>query len=173
MSLISFLKSKLKISDSNNYDSKTNYQILKVDFVLMIVGVAAYKGTPSKVYLRKNGVKQIQYVTYTKYLKIKAVWDAFVNQNKREPNYVYINDPVPTPHTDWILVNNVIYHHQETAYTCGPSSSMEALSTFGVTGESESEMATLKETTKNGTSHGINGRYNNRSNQTQHIINSP
>ena len=72
------------------------------------------------------------YVTYTKYLKIKAVWDAFVNSNKRQPNYVYINDPVPTPHTDWILVKNVIYHHQETAYTCGPSSSMEALSTFGV-----------------------------------------
>jgi hypothetical protein len=30
---------------------------------------------------------------------------------------------------------------------------MEALSTFGVTGESESEMARLEETTKNGTSH--------------------
>jgi hypothetical protein len=59
---------------------------------------------------------------------------------------------VPTPHNDWILVNNVIYHHQETAYTCGPSSSMEALSTFGVIGESE--MATLEETTKNDTSHG-------------------
>jgi hypothetical protein len=88
MSLISFLKSKLKISDPNNYDTKTNYQILKADFLLMIAGVAAYKGTPSKVYLRKNGIKQLQYVTYTKYLKIKAVWDAFVNQNKREPNYV-------------------------------------------------------------------------------------
>ena len=88
MSLISFLKSKLKISDPNNYDTKANYQILKADFLLMIAGVAAYKGTPSKVYLRKNGIKQLQYVTYTKYLKIKAVWDAFVNQNKREPNYV-------------------------------------------------------------------------------------
>jgi hypothetical protein len=77
-----------------------------------------------------------------------------VNQNKRQPNYVYINKPVPTPHTDWTLVKNVIYNHQETAYTCGPSSSMEALSTFGVTGESESEMAKLEETTKNGTSHG-------------------
>jgi hypothetical protein len=54
-----------------------------------------------------------------------------------------------------ILFNNVIYHYQETAYTCGPSSSMEALSTFGVTGESETEMATLEETTKNGTSHGL------------------
>jgi hypothetical protein len=31
---------------------------------------------------------------------------------------------------------------------------MEALSTFGVSGESESEMAKLEETTKNGTSHG-------------------
>ena len=86
----------------------------------MIAGVAAYKGTPSKVYLRKNGIKQVQYVTYAKYLKIKAVWDTFVNTNQREPNYVYINDPVPTPDSDWILVNNVIYHHQETAYTCGP-----------------------------------------------------
>lgn len=57
-------------------------------------------------------------------------------------------------HTDWVLVKNVLFHHQETAYTCGPSSSMEALSTFGVTGESESEMATLEETTQNGTSHG-------------------
>jgi hypothetical protein len=154
MSILSFLKSVFKVTDPNNYDTKTNYQILKADFVLMIAGVAAYKGTLSKVYLRKNGVKLIQYLTYIKYLKIKAVWDAFVNLNKREPNHVYINDPVPTPHTDWIQVNNVIYHHQETAYTCGPSSSMGALSTFGVTGESESEMATLKETTKNGTSHG-------------------
>ncbi len=93
MSILSFLKSMFKITDPNNYDTKTNYQILKADFVLMIAGVAAYKETPSKVYLRKNGVKQVQYVTYTKYLKIKAVWDAFVNQNKREPNYVHINDP--------------------------------------------------------------------------------
>jgi hypothetical protein len=111
-----------------------NYLILKADFLLMIAGVASYKGTPSKVYLRKDEIKQVQYVTYTKYLKIKAIWDAFVNQNKRERNNVYINDPVPTPHTDWILVKNVIFHHQETGYTCGPSSSMEALSTFGVTG---------------------------------------
>jgi hypothetical protein len=154
MSILSFLKSILKISDSNNYYTTKNYQILKADFVLMISGVASYKGTPSKVYLRKAGIKQVQYITYTKYLKIKAIWDAFVNQNKRQPNYVYINDPIPTPHTDWILVKKVIFHHQETAYTCGPSSSMEALSTFGVTGESESEMAKLEETTKNGTSHG-------------------
>jgi len=86
MSLLSFLKSILKTTDPNDYDTKTNYQILKADFVLMIAGVAAYKGAPSKVYLRKNGVKQIQYITYTKYLKIKAVWDAFVNLNKRKPN---------------------------------------------------------------------------------------
>jgi hypothetical protein len=46
MSLISFLKQVLKISDSNDYDTKTNYQILKADFLLMIAGVAAYKGTP-------------------------------------------------------------------------------------------------------------------------------
>ena len=51
-----------------------------------------------------------------------------------------LNDP-PTPDPNWVLVNSVIYHHQETAYTCGPSSSMEALSTFGVTGESESEIS--------------------------------
>jgi hypothetical protein len=114
MNILSFLKSVFKVTNPNNYDTKTNYQILKADFLLMIAGVAAYKGTPSKVYLRKNGVKQIQYITYTKYLKIKAVWDAFINKNKRQPNYVYINDPVPTLHTDWILVNSVIYHHQET-----------------------------------------------------------
>lgn len=46
----------------------------------MIAGVAAYKGTPSKVYLRKNGVKQVQYVNNTKYLKIKVVWDSYVNE---------------------------------------------------------------------------------------------
>jgi hypothetical protein len=49
MSLISFLKSKLKISDPNNYDTKTNYQILKADFLLMIAGVAAYKGHCQKL----------------------------------------------------------------------------------------------------------------------------
>ena len=130
MSFLSFLKSILKTTDPNDYDTKTNYQILKADFLLMIAGVAAYKGTPSRVYLRKNGTKQTTYVTYIKYLKIKAVWEAFVNTNKRQPNYVYINDPIPTPDSDWILVNSVIYHHQETAYTCGPSSSMEALSTL-------------------------------------------
>jgi hypothetical protein len=97
MSLLSFLKSILKTTDPNDYDTKTNYQILKADFLLMIAGVAAYKGTPSRVYLRKNGTKQTTYVTYIKYLKIKAVWEAFVNTNKRQPNYVYINDPIPPP----------------------------------------------------------------------------
>ena len=48
MSLISFLKQVLKISDPNDYDTKTNYQILKADFLLMIAGVAAYKENPSK-----------------------------------------------------------------------------------------------------------------------------
>ena len=55
---------------------------------------------------------------------------------------------------DWVLVKNVIFHHQTTSIYIGPSSSMGALSTMGVTGESESEMATLEGTTKNGTSHG-------------------
>ena len=54
--------------------------------------VGGYKWTPSKVYIRKDGVKLAQYVTYAKYPKIKAVWDSFVNLNKKEPNYVYIND---------------------------------------------------------------------------------
>ena len=58
MNILSFLKNIFKTTDPNNYDIKTNYQILKADFCFMIAGVAAYKGTPSKVYLRKDGVKQ-------------------------------------------------------------------------------------------------------------------
>jgi len=46
MSILSFLKSIFKVTDPNNYDTETNYQILKADFLLMIAGVAAYKGTP-------------------------------------------------------------------------------------------------------------------------------
>ena len=46
MSVLSFLKTIFKATDPNNYDTIKNYQILKADFVLMIAGVAGYKGTP-------------------------------------------------------------------------------------------------------------------------------
>jgi hypothetical protein len=59
-----------------------------------------------------------------------------------------------TNHSNWFVGIPSIYHHQETSYTCGPASSMMALSKLGVTGENESEMATLEKTTANGTSHG-------------------
>lgn len=44
------------------------------------------------------------------------------------------------------------YEKQDTAYTCGPSSSVMALSEMGIPA-SESEMATLEKTTKDGTDH--------------------
>lgn len=44
------------------------------------------------------------------------------------------------------------YEKQDTAYTCGPSSSVMALSEMGIN-TTEATMATLEETTKNGTGH--------------------
>ena len=95
MSILSFLKSKLKISDPNDYDTKTNYQILKADFLLMIAGVGSYKGTPSKVFIRVNGIKTSYYVTYPKYEALKVGWDAFIQMNQREPNFITINKVAP------------------------------------------------------------------------------
>ena len=96
MSLFSFLKSLFKVTDPNNYDNKVGYQILNADFNLMITAVNGYKGTPSKVFIRVKGVKQVFYISDAKYVQLKTIWDKFVLDNKREPNYISIVSS-PTP----------------------------------------------------------------------------
>jgi hypothetical protein len=97
MSILSFLKSILKVTDPNNYDNAVNYQILHKDFGLMVTAVDTWKGSSlTKVYLRKDGVKLVQYLSILKFKSLRSIWDKFVDDNKRQPNYIYINVP-PEP----------------------------------------------------------------------------
>jgi hypothetical protein len=146
MSLFSFLKSLVKVSDSNNYDTKQDYQILNSDFNLMITAVKSYKGTPKKVFIRVKGVKTSYYVTDAKYLALKTGWDAFVQMNKREPNFITINKtvtkPSPIPELEtalgctindvqsWIqcLINVGVYSH----YNCMRYLTTAFLSQYGL-----------------------------------------
>jgi Putative glycosyl hydrolase domain/Peptidase C39 family len=84
------------VTDPNLYDQIQNYQILRADFKLMITAVNNYAGTPTKVYIRKNGVKLAQYITWAKYKDDLIIrWDKYVTDNKVDPNYIWINTPKP------------------------------------------------------------------------------
>ena len=79
------------MTDVNDIDNAVGYKILKSDFKLMIAAVASYKGTPTKVFIRKAGVKLVQYVTWDKWIKdIKVRWDNYTAKYG-EPDYVWIN----------------------------------------------------------------------------------
>lgn len=87
------------MSDPNNLDKVIGYEILKSDFKMMINAVKSFSGTPTEVYLRKNSVKQITYVTWGKWVKLVADWNNFINKYKREPNFLYLNPPATTSPT--------------------------------------------------------------------------
>ena len=85
------------MTDLNNYDNIQNFQIPKSDFILMINSVDAFvntnKRTPNIVYLRKDGIKQIQYITYNKYSEMIVIWNAFIKTTGRDPEFIRINEP--------------------------------------------------------------------------------
>lgn len=78
------------VPDLNCLDSAASYYVARSDFKLMISGVASYSGTPKFVYIRKDGTKQSTYVTYSKYLLMKARWDKAAS----EPISIPISGPV-------------------------------------------------------------------------------
>ena len=89
------------ITDPNDYDSKQNYEILGADFVAMIDAVKSFitanNRNPNLVYIVLNDVVQKTYVTYPKFVQLRAVWDAFIVANNRQAHFVYINVPANKP----------------------------------------------------------------------------
>ncbi len=87
--------------DVNNLDNAVNTQISKSDFELMNAAIPVYeelyKKTPSEVYIRKDGVKQSTYISWGKYQSLLTIWNAFIKANNRMPNYMYINENIPSP----------------------------------------------------------------------------
>lgn len=115
--------------DSNNMDN-TNIRIVKSDFKLMITAVENYQGTPNKVYIRTNGVKQSTYFTKSKFDTIKARWDAFKIKEGREPNYIDTNPATNT--TGYVRIPPYDYFFQQTDFWCGPTSLETVLSTYNI-----------------------------------------
>jgi glutamine amidotransferase-like uncharacterized protein len=77
-----------------------DYLVYNADFNLMIKAVNNYVGTFSKVYIRKDGVKTVDYVSKERYYEMKSRWDNFILTNKREPKYINVKPtiaPTPTP----------------------------------------------------------------------------
>ncbi|TMS40429.1 MAG: hypothetical protein FGO69_10950 [Methanobacterium sp.] len=68
--------------------SKKEDCISKTDFKKMI-------NEASVVYVRKGGFKTADYVSYTKYLDMKARYDAWIKEKGTEPSCIYINKPAP------------------------------------------------------------------------------
>ncbi len=127
------------VSDANDLDSVANYQISKSDFELMVKAVAAfekeYNGeTPLEVYIRKSGAKLAQYITWSKYQSLLAIWNTFIKANGREPNYIYVNDPAPAQPTPsgYVRIPPYDYFFQQTDYWCGPTSWLMVLSSYNI-----------------------------------------
>ena len=145
----------VNISDAN-VDNIQNYQISKNDFELMIAAVADYEKEyqgklPVEVYIRKDGVKQANYITWNKYQSLLTIWNAFEKANNRVPNYIYINSPttpVKTPAPEPIGYTRVApydYYAQFNDYVCGDASWMMALSTFDIYPLNNSEQDCLND----------------------------
>lgn len=96
----------------------------------------------------------------------------FYNLNLRLPNYVsYGTKKIPiatfkqilasrglkictyTPHNIWYTVNKLVYDHQDTGYTCGPTSLKMELSTYGMNLNEMALAAYAKSNSNTGTSH--------------------
>ncbi|MDH7506176.1 MAG: BPL-N domain-containing protein [Candidatus Thermoplasmatota archaeon] len=75
-----------------------DYIIFNADFNLMIKAVNSYVGTFSKVYIRKDGVKTVDYISKAKYYEMKGRWNNFKLLNGREPHWINVKSTVtPTP----------------------------------------------------------------------------
>jgi hypothetical protein len=87
------------VSDQNDMDNVNDFKIWASDFQLMINAVANWIENnggvnPTLVYLRQGGVKQDTYVSWTKYeLDMLVRWNTFISKNRRDPSYIWINDP--------------------------------------------------------------------------------
>lgn len=142
-----------------NYDTRKDYQIFKSDWKLMMNAVKEYLKTSStlnKVFIRQNGVKTANYITYkTKYKELLTRWNAFIASEKREPNYLTIvyNAPTqPVQTSNWTLTGYFKQDFQDTGYTCGPTSLSMVLSALGYS-FSEQTLMKLAGTTTDGTGH--------------------
>ena len=143
--------------------SNTNTKILKADFKDIINRVNKYitqGGEDSKGKISDDRNIYIDYPSNTKHIKyktykiLKTNWDNFIKAYGREPNYVTINPTVTS--TTKNCYNNPRYYSgtemkQETNYYCGVNVTQQTL--YSITGKyySESYLAKLLGTTKNGT----------------------
>lgn len=94
--------------DINDYDNEANYEVLGSDFILMINAVNTYyidhkKADPTIVFLRKNKMRLPQYITYARFKQMRLRWNNYVTLHKRNPLYVYINEPSTINKPAWYL----------------------------------------------------------------------
>lgn len=148
------------MSDENDFSNKSGYQILKSDFRLIIQAVKdwlpSHQGkNPDTIFIRQNGKKLKQYITFSRYSEMYNRYTAFIHQNGKEPNYITIVYKSPNPPADptsWILTGYFKQDFQDTDYTCGPTSLSMALSALGYS-FTEQTLAVLAGTTHSGTGH--------------------
>jgi len=139
------------VISADDYDNKQNYPILNSDMNLMIQDVTNFKKVnnrnPNIVYLRLDGKVQVFYVTWSKYTTLLGIWNTFINLNKRQPNYIYINTPpAPQPEpTGYVRIPPYDYYFQQTDYWCGPTSWMMVLSTYDIYPLNNSEQDCLND----------------------------
>ncbi len=67
----------IKMTDPNDMSNSDN-NINGSDFELMETAVNNYNGTPDVVYIRINGVKTVQYISYAKYQQMLTRWGAII-----------------------------------------------------------------------------------------------
>lgn len=82
--------------------------------------------------------------------------DVFYDKNKRLPNTLRVgtdSSTTTTVTTTWVDEAKYTWDEQDTAYWCFPASLVEALSSMGISGISESTIAGYAGTTHDGTTH--------------------
>ena len=84
----------IKMTDPNDVSNSDN-NINGSDFELMETAVNNYNGTPDVVYIRINGVKTVQYISYAKYQQMLTRWGAII---KSQSIAINVGTPV-TPTT--------------------------------------------------------------------------
>lgn len=134
-------------------------QINKATFINMLLRYWTWRRSkgkePSIVYTRPN--QQGDYVNLARFNDMRIRYENWEKTHGSPPNFVWTILPKSTPTAQ--PSENGIYIEpswndidQTTDYTCGPASSVMALSALGIN-STETEMARREWTTEDGTSH--------------------
>ena len=141
------------ITDKNRCIDKTTFKD-------MIKRVKAYNGTPKIVYL--NAKTQKEWVTIEVFQDMNKRWDAWIKNNTKEPECVFIGTPLnpPTLQTGNVYEQKYITDYnirQDTSYYCGLNVLQNIWYTLYGVIPSEAELAKVAGTTTKGTDHnGLN-----------------